>query len=189
MATGLLLATSLLDKIRVVKPFPISRGLSRAPLSAHCLARAPQRDREIDRLDKARLARDSAARDVEGRAVVDRRPNDGKTERDVHAAQRLPAAGLLVDGEAEQLHRNVALVVIHGDHGVELLRAQRYKDSVAGHRAVHIVSLFAEALDRRLDDIDVLPSEQAAFAAMRIERRDGDAAARNPKRLERLVGE
>jgi hypothetical protein len=38
--------------------------------------------------------------------------------------------------------------------------------------------LLAQALDRRLDDIDVLPSEQAAFAGMRIERRDGDAAAR-----------
>ena len=37
--------------------------------------------------------------------------------------------------------------------------------------------------------IDVLPAEQAAFAGMRIERRDCDPAARNLKRLERLVGE
>ena len=103
--------------------------------------------------------------------------------------KRLPAAGLAVDGEAEQLDRDVALVVIHGDHGVELLRPQFHEDGVAGHRPVDIIALLAQALDGRFDDIDVLPSEQAAFAGMRIERRDGDAAARNAKRLERLVGE
>ena len=155
------------------------------PSSSHCLARARQRDGEIDRLDKARLAGDAAARYVEGRSVVDGGPDDGKAERDVHAAQSLPAAGFAVDREAEQLHRNVSLVVIHGDHGVELFRTQFHEDGIAGHGPVHIVPLLAQALDRRLDDIDVLPSEQAAFAGMRIERRDGDAAARNIERLER----
>src|SRR3984957_17479362 len=169
-------------------PLPFSRGPSRAPLSPHRLARPRQRYGEIDRLDKARLARDSAARYVEGRPMVDGRPDDGKAERDVDAAQRLPAAGRLVDGEAEQLDRDVALVVVHGDHGVELLRAQLHKHGVAGHGPVNIKALLAQPLDGRFDDIDVLPSEQAAFARMRIERCDGDAAARHAKRLERFVG-
>src|ERR1700727_1270632 len=122
------------------RPLPFSRGPSRAPLSPHFLARVRQRYGEIDRLNKARLARDSAARYVEGRPMVDGRPDDGKAERDVDAAQRLPAAGRLVDGEAEQLHRDVALVVIHGDHGVELLRPQLHEHGVAGHRPVDIIA-------------------------------------------------
>ena len=103
--------------------------------------------------------------------------------------KRLPAASLTVDGEAKQLDRDMALVVIHGDHGVELLGAQFHEDSVAGHWPVDVVPLLAETLDGRFDDIDVLAAEQAAFAGMGIEGRDGDAAARNVKRLERLVGE
>ena len=56
-----------------------------------------------------------------------------------------------------------------------------HEHGVAGHRPVDIIALLAQALDGRFDDIDVLPSEQAAFARMRIERRDGDPAARNPE--------
>ena len=41
-----------------------------------------------------------------------------------------------------------------------------------------VEALLAQALDGRLDDVDILPAEQTAFARMRIERRDGDAPAR-----------
>src|ERR1700722_3229141 len=129
---------------------PALSNYSRAkprPLSRYSLARARQCDGEIDGLDQARLACDAAARYVESRAMVDRCPDDWKAEGDVHPAQRLPAAGLFVDGEAEQLHRDVPLVVIHRDHGVELLRPQLHKHRVAGHSPMNVVALLAQALD------------------------------------------
>ena len=60
----------------------------------------------------------------------------------VDAAQGLPAGGQPVDGEAEQLHQDVRLVVIHGDHGVDA-PPEISRSRVAGSRPVHVVALFA----------------------------------------------
>ncbi len=38
-------------------------------------------------------------------------------------------------------------------------------------------------------NIDILPAEQAAFAGMRVERRDRDLRPRDAEVLERLVGQ
>ena len=69
----------------------------------------------IDGLDQAVLVGDALAGDVEGGAVIDGGADDRQAERDVDAGKLLPAAGRGIDLEAEQLHRDVSLVVIHRD--------------------------------------------------------------------------
>src|SRR4051812_39190193 len=55
--------------------------------------------RVFDRLDKAALVGDPLARDVESRAMVDGRADDGQTQGDVHARKVLPLARLGIDLE------------------------------------------------------------------------------------------
>ena len=91
--------------------------------------------------------------------------------------QRVPAAGRGIDVEAEQLDRDVPLVVVHGDHGVVLAGAQLDEHGIAGHRADHVEAVG----DRSARSSASLTSmscaaEQAAFAGMRVQRRDGDPA-------------
>src|SRR5215216_6218903 len=56
--------------------------------------------RVFDRLDKAALVGDPLARDVESRAMVDGRADDGQTQGDVHARKVLPLARLGIDLES-----------------------------------------------------------------------------------------
>src|ERR1700751_503274 len=88
----------------------------------------------FDRLDQAALVGDALAGDIEGGSVVDRGANNRQSERDVDAGQFLPAAGGGIDFEAEQLDRNVSLVVIYGDHGVVLTGTQFHEYGVSRHR-------------------------------------------------------
>ena len=111
----------------------------------------------------------------------------GRPERDVDARQRLPAAGRGIDLEAEQLDRDVPLVVIHRDHRVELAGAQLDEDGVARHRADHVEAVGDRLGDGRRRDVDILPAEQPALAGMRIERRDGDLRPRDAEAAQRLV--
>ena len=101
----------------------------------------------------------------------------------------LPAAGRGIDLEAQQLDRDVALVVVHGDHRVVLAGAQLDEDGVAGHRADHVEPVGDRFGDRRRGDVDVLPAEQAALAGMRVERRDGDPRRGDAEPQQRLVRE
>src|SRR6266516_450617 len=75
---------------------------------------------ELDRLDQAALVGDPAARDIERGAVVDGGANNGQPERDVDTRQLRPFAGRRIDLEAEQLDRDVSLVVIHGNDRIVL---------------------------------------------------------------------
>src|SRR4051794_37539352 len=117
----------------------------------------------VDRLDQAEFVGDALAGDVEGGAVVHRSADDRQAEGDVDAAQRIPSAGFRIDGEAQQLDRDVPLVVVHGDHGVELAGVQLHEDGVAGNRANHVEAFGDALLDHRCADVDVLAAEQPAF--------------------------
>ena len=70
--------------------------------------------------------------------MIDRGADDRQAERDVDAGQRVPRAGRRIDLEAEQLDRDVPLVVVHRDHRVELAGAQLHEDRVARHRPDHV---------------------------------------------------
>ena len=65
-----------------------------------------------------------AAGDIEGGAVIDGGADDGQAERNIHAA-----------GEVDELHGNVALVVIHGDDEIEFAAQGADKDGVGRVRA------------------------------------------------------
>ena len=76
------------------------KQLDRAEQVAHdrrsSSCRQPRRRQALgilDRLDQAELVGDALAGDVERGAVVDRGADDRQAQRDVHPAQRLPAAG------------------------------------------------------------------------------------------------
>ena len=64
---------------------------------------------------------DAFAGDVERGAVIDRRADDRQAERDVHRVT-----------EREQLHGNQSLIVIAGDHRVELAPRRAHEHGVAG---------------------------------------------------------
>src|SRR4051794_13683845 len=92
----------------------------------------------FDRLDEAALVGDALAGDVEGGAVIDRGADDRQAEGDVDARKVFPLARLRIDLEAEQLHRDVPLVVVHGDHCVVLAGAQLDEDRIARDRTHHV---------------------------------------------------
>jgi hypothetical protein len=66
-------------------------------------------------------------RDIERRSVIHRGAGDREAERDV-------------DGtfEVDQLHRDVALIVVHGDHQVVGAPYREQEDCVRGMRAAAI---------------------------------------------------
>src|SRR3954452_15385639 len=140
-----------------VRSFMVMSGSS-------CRRNASGRERfgVVDRLDQAEFVGDALAGDVEGGAVVHRGADDRQAEGDVDAAQRVPGAGFRIDGEAQQLDRDVPLVVVHGDHGVELAGVQLHEDGVAGNRTNHVEAIGDAPLDHRCADVDVLAAEQPA---------------------------
>ena len=90
----------------------------------------------FDRFDQASLAGDAFTGDIKRGAVVDRRSYDRQTKGNIHAAQRFPGPGFRIDRKAEQLDRNVALIVIHRNHGVELERGTNLVELEPGLRAM-----------------------------------------------------
>ena len=72
---------------------------------------------------------------------------------------------------------------IHREHGVGLLQHVRRECGVGGRRADELHARAAQRVERRRDDFDLLASEVAGFAGVRIEAahedaRRGDAEAR-----------
>jgi len=100
--------------------------------------------------------------------VIDRRPDDGEAERHVDR----PA-------EREQLHRNQALVVVAGNHGVELAARGASEDRVAGKRAVDFHASRARLVHRGPQHAGLLGPEQPLLAGVRIQSRERDARARD----------
>ena len=90
------------------------------------------------------------AGDIEGGAVIDGGADDRQAERDVDAREVLPFAGGGIDLEAQQLDRDVSLVVVHGDDGVILAGAQLDEDGIAGDRPDHIEPVGNGLCDRGL---------------------------------------
>ena len=116
--------------------------------------------------------------DVEGGPVVDGRADD-----------RQPAGH--VDGVigVEQLDRDVALVVVHGDHEVVATRAGGPEDGVARQRPGHVGARGPQALDRRPEHTLLLLAEQAALAGMGIEAGHRQARRADPQPAEQLGGD
>ena len=70
--------------------------------------------------------------------MIDGGADDRQPERDIDAGKLLPFTRFRIYLEAEQLDRNVPLVVIHRHHRVVLARTQLDEHGIAGDRADHI---------------------------------------------------
>src|ERR1700733_980961 len=92
----------------------------------------------FDRLHQAGRIRDALAGYIKCRPVIDRRPDDRQSKRDIDAGQRVPAASGGIDLEPKQLDRDVALIVIVRDDRVVLTSPKFDKDRVARDRADHV---------------------------------------------------
>src|SRR5262245_36925713 len=79
--------------------------------------------------------------------------------------------------EAEQLGRDLPLVVVHHHHAVEFPVLRLEEDRVGRNGAGAVHALRAHLLHGRPDDADFLVPEQPVLAAVRIEGGDTDARA------------
>ncbi len=105
------------------------------------------------------------AGDVVGGAVR------GRADRKREAAHQRDAAI-----ETHQLHRDLALVVIHRHDRVEVAASRAHEHRVGRERARRRATPSrARRFDGRRDDVDLLAAEVAAVAGVRIEPGDRDA--------------
>ena len=92
--------------------------------------------------------------------MIHRRAHDGQPQGHGHA--------LL---EAVDLDGDVALVVVHGHHGVELPAQGTDEDGIGGEGAAGVDSSPLRRLHRRADGRDLLVADQSTVAAVRVQRR------------------
>src|SRR5579871_944413 len=117
-----------------------------------------------------------ASRDVEGRAVIDRRANDRNASGNVDRAF-----------EIEELHRNVALVVVHRDHQIVRAARRLQENRVGGMRSAARNARGARAIDGGANDAFVLVAEESVLAGVRIQSADSDAWMRALQLFHRVI--
>ena len=88
------------------------------------------------------------AGDIEGGAVIDRRADDGYSQRDVDCPL-----------EVDELHRDMSLVVVHRDDEVEFLAQAANKNRVRRVWPGAIEAKPPRLFDRRRNDLRILPAE------------------------------
>ena len=98
--------------------------------------------------------------DVEGRAVIDRRSEDGESCCDRDRA--------VVKG----LRGDMTLVVVQGKDTVVLPDDALMEDGICRNRSDDVVTLGAGAFDSRAKDFDLLGAKMSTLASVGIERGD-----------------
>jgi hypothetical protein len=126
---------------------------------------------ELQRSHEAARAGLACARQREGGPVIGRGAHERQAERDVDAAV-----------EGQRLEGNQRLVVIHGDHGVIGGARLGVEQGVGRMRTRHGETLGGKLGDGGSDHVELLATDEAAFAGVRIEPRHGDAGRAVPKR-------
>ena len=91
--------------------------------------------------------------------------------------------------EATELGRDLSLVVVHREHAVEFAAEGLEEHGVRGIRPFARDAALRRFCDGRRDDLDLLPSEQAALACVRIQRRHGNARRSEPRSAHGCIGE
>lgn len=99
--------------------------------------------------------------DVEGRAVIDRRPKDGESCGDGDRAVKVKG-----------LRGDMALVVIQGKDAVVFPDDALVKDGICRNWSDDVVTLGAGAFDSRAKDFDLLGAKMSTLASVGIERGD-----------------
>ena len=132
------------------------------------------RDSQQHRFDHGRGVGGALARDVVRAAMRDR----GEQDRRADGQRR----GSVL---CQKLRGDMALVVQHDDEGVD---APDVKHRICAERPACSDAARSHRVDRRLDDLDLLASEQSTLAGMGIETADRDLGLRHAQTLERAVG-
>ncbi len=101
--------------------------------------------------------------------MIDGSADDRHTERDVDPAV-----------EIQELHGNVALIVIHGDDEIERPADSADENGVGRMRAGAIDAQCARFFNRGSDDVAILPAEEPVLAGVRIESADCDTRSAAP---------
>src|SRR5690606_27636679 len=100
----------------------------------------------------------SLAGDIEGGAVVDARADERQPHRNVYAIFN-----------SKVFDRNQSLVVVLGNHNVELPAACPPEEGVAWPGAADVQPGFAGQVDSRFDDFDFFRAETSVFAGVRVQ--------------------
>ena len=77
--------------------------------------------------------------------------------------------------EGGQLHRDQPLVVVAGDHGVELATFRPHEEAVGRERPGDVEALAPQVLDGGDQDVLLLVPEEAMLARVRVQPAEGDA--------------
>lgn len=102
--------------------------------------------------------------DVEGSSMIHGSANDGQAEGDIGAAF-----------EVEEFERDMALVMVHADDGVEFAFEGLLEDGVGREWPVSVEAVRASSVDGRGDFVGILGAEGIIFTGVRVESGDGDA--------------
>jgi hypothetical protein len=88
-----------------------------------------------------------------------------------------------VHGVAEggELHGDQALVVVAGDHRIELALERAQEQRVRGERTADVLALVAKLGHGGREHVPLLAPEEAAFARVRVHAADRDPRARDPE--------
>jgi len=78
---------------------------------------------------------------VESCSVIDGSPDNRQTQRNIYSSDRIPFALLLVPVESEQLERDMALVMVHGNYSVIGTAVCLGKEGICRQRAVGVYRL------------------------------------------------
>ena len=100
---------------------------------------------------------------LEGRTVVGRSPDDGKSCRVVDSIFK-----------GQRLERRQALVVVHGQSGVEILVMTQTEIAVRGERTEGQDAFFGSLPDGRDDDFLLFCAQQASVSAVGVEAQHGN---------------
>lgn len=178
------IAVSAQQRAKCAAFAPVSGGFSDRPARADGFERGISRGLgqvagEADGGQHGGWIGQAAAGDAEGGAVIGTGPGFGQPERDVD--RRL---------EIQQFERNQSLVVIHGDHGIEVPAGRVAEHRVGNRRAGENTGVKrVETPDGRGDDAGFLIAKSPAFAGVGVQPGDGDAGPGNAATVQEPVGE
>lgn len=133
--------------------------------------------RDLDSFAHAVFTSDTLACDIEGCAVIDRGADNRQADADVYAAV-----------EGQQLHGDMALIVVHGHHDVVMPFDRSQKDRVGRLRIADMQTAFARFIDGGLNLARLVVAKQAALARVGVQARDRDAWLVNAQGVARAIG-
>src|ERR1035438_1563264 len=101
----------------------------------------------------------SCAGNVECRSMIDRCPDDGKSDGDIYAGFN-----------SEHLDGPMALIVIHGDHHIVVAALREEEERIGRQRSNYIPTLFAASFDGGCNFLGFFSvTEESIFSGMGID--------------------